>query len=428
MSFDNIRLHLDSINYLYAENIHYLTERFAEIDSEEKRHEFYEFLLRYFTLHPRKTKYIEQKYFQNMFSENDFYWASRLGSHFGRGQFEVARQCAVNISNWNSVNCNLLPARIAYAENDLTREQSALEAAEKQYGLIPDIALSWLEFYYKQENIEKANYYLDLAREPLEDFLSDEIEAVREPARYLRASIEGKPLNTPDEFDIYDDELTRLTWLGYYERFIMQSRFQSGDGFLIDSVDQSMTDLIQSENIQHVLDFGSLCAEIIARPARKCPKTNFVGIDRQEFVATMNYQGYDEPNMSFVSGDIFDYLPEFAKLDGKKLLFHARTACLIYPDIVTNIYKKCHSAGVEYIMFWEGDGLSRDTMKLEGFETMKEVSVARKSVLLNHNYKQILSDAGYEVVEFARMDSPALIKTFSDLVGSALFVIARRKD
>ena len=57
---------------------------------------------------------------------------------------------------------------------------------------------------------------------------------------------------------------------------------------------------------------------------------------------------------------------------------------------------------------------------------MPEVSVVRRGVLINHNYRNLLNDAGYELIHHENVPSLTLISDVDGYLGAFAFFIAMR--
>lgn len=425
MSFSPVWESLKPLECLYGTNIDALRVVLEQTDDPER---FKAELARFCVARPRLSALLKTEYFESKYAGDPVYDLVVAACAFGAGDLRTAEAaCKRALVGAQTPFFHLMRVRIHGAGGDRQRESEAMAEAAAQWPDDTLVVLSQAELALAAGDASAANAALDRVRPAVEEHLKDEIAATALAQADLQEALDSGRLVRSGPADVYDDALTRATWLGYLERFTTQNRFQSGDGFLIDYLDGALTDFCRRNQVAAVLDFGSLCAEIIARPARKLPGVRFIGIDRQEFIATMNYEGYSLPNMAFESGDIMEYLPKFGAMPGRKVMFHARTTSLLYPALVQKIYAAAHAAGVDHVIGWEGDGLSRHSLKFYGFGEMPDISQARKSVLFNHNYRRMLEQSGYQVTHFDRPVFPTLVKDVADLVGSALFFVGSRK-
>ncbi|SOE17223.1 hypothetical protein SAMN05877838_2117 [Hoeflea halophila] len=417
---------LRPLDYLLEPNIAQLQSVFDNAD--DKIACLRRFAL-FFVVRPEKLKLINTPYYHHHHAGNVVFDLILAAGEYGAGHLDLAESLiASHIEDFDDPFLGMLLARIQGAKGDFPGEAETVQKLRTRFPDDVMVTLFQLNVDLRDGNIAKANQNLDSVRPFVEELLKTESLEVQSSAADLADAIKNRRLSRSESFDIYDDALTRQTWAGYFEHFITQGRHQSGDGHLIDELDVQLTDFIGKHGIGTVLDFGSLCAEIIARPADKLRDTRFVGIDRQEFVATLNQEAYALPNMSFESGDIFDFLPQMKELPGPRLLFHVRTTCFLYPELVERIYAAAAQAGVDYIMGWEGDGLSRHHLRYFSFDDMPDISIARKGVLFNHNYRRILERAGYEITHQQNVTTLALCPDEKDLLGAALFFTARRRQ
>jgi hypothetical protein len=104
--------------------------------------------------------------------------------------------------------------------------------------------------------------------------------------------------------------------------------------------------------IKNVIDFGTFCASPLYKLSVKFPNIKFFGLDREKSTKSLNDAAYQDHNLEFIAGDILDVLPKLPIRDNS-LLFHSRTATLIYPEQLKLIYKACAQNGIKYIATYE---------------------------------------------------------------------------
>ncbi|HAT1993461.1 hypothetical protein [Legionella pneumophila] len=420
MILDNIK----SLDYCYGTIIDLLHEAYLECSDKQS---YLIKLLNFFIARPEKARLINSSYFINQYRGNLVFDVITISVDYALGQLDSALNVSDHyLTQEQGIFFFLINAHIHRANNNVAGELEVLNRTLQLFPNDPMSYLSKIEFLVRNGNINEANILLQHIEFYVKQYLKHEIEIIKEASLDLELAVKNKLFTRSEKFDLYDDNLTRATWIGYYERFVTQNKYQSGDGNYFDFINKKLSAFIQEANIHYVIDFGSLCAGLIEKTARDAPQTKFIGIDRQKFVAELNYQAYKYENMIFESGDILDYLPKLSKVQGNKLFFHVRTSCLLYPHLLIKIYSEAAKAGVEYVMFVEGDGLSRDKLKFYDFDTFPGLSIARKGSLINHNYKKILEYAGYQIISYERIKPHDLWQGVSELLGSSIFVIAKK--
>ena len=181
--------------------------------------------------------------------------------------------------------------------------------------------------------------------------------------------------------------------------------------------------------IETVINFGVFCGETDYRSAKKFPSVSFIGVDREAATKKLNDAAYTLKNLSFVQADIMNFLPVVAERKGVKLLFHARTATLLYPNLLLKIYKSCATAGIQYIALYENFSLSRSTFLLHDFDSFPAQSVPYAETMFIHNYRQFLEETGYEMIEFKKLPYADLIWHHNPevLADSHISLVARLK-
>ena len=223
----------------------------------------------------------------------------------------------------------------------------------------------------------------------------------------LRNALEHKLLERPktDESkvgDYYNEESAGAYWNILYYSFNFLNRYQHGWGNLAYMIEHVMERMIKDHSeIKNVIDFGTFCASPLYKLSVKFPNIKFFGLDREKSTKSLNDAAYQDHNLEFIAGDILDVLPKLPIRDNS-LLFHSRTATLIYPEQLKLIYKACAQNGIKYIATYENIALSRTEMQYFDFDNMPKEAVPYGSVMIIHNYKKYLEEAGYEILEEMR--------------------------
>jgi tetratricopeptide (TPR) repeat protein len=215
--------------------------------------------------------------------------------------------------------------------------------------------------------------------------------------------------------DIYTDDLVRQLWWAYWIDMKSKTPFQQVNSWACKAVADNLASLLTTGATKRVVDFGVLCGEPNDRVARECPNVQIIGVDRQPLLEELNNKAYQRENLSFISADILDALPDLATRE--TLLFHSRTATVCYPEFMAELYKLCAKLGIERIALFEPVGLSREHLQYFDPGTFPRRSIAFRSVMFIHDYATMLKEAGYRVISEERS---AYNHLFAELQGDSM--------
>ena len=203
--------------------------------------------------------------------------------------------------------------------------------------------------------------------------------------------------------DTYSETAITGYWNQLFYAFNFYTPFQHGWSNLGFTIEKIMQEVIDRDNsVKQVIDFGTFCANPLYRLSLKHPGLKCYGVDREVSTKTLNDDAYKNDNLTFIAGYITDVLPQLPD-NRSSLLFHSRTATLIYPEQVKNIYKACAANGIKYIALFENFAISRTHLQYFDFNALPAEAVPYASVMIIHNYPKYLAEAGYEVIAEKRL-------------------------
>jgi len=364
----------------------------------------------------RYGKILESEYLKNVFNNQSIYkYALGIGQ-YSNGNVEKAMQTFKE-----EINNNAAP----FAYLCLSRCQSAglgddnkaieillsgLERHPKDYSLTLSIASA----YFRLGNTKRANEYLNTIEEELKILKKSEQPGIDMQINEINTALSQKITirGKGNSRDRYTEEYSEKCWNALWYRMNLQNRFQHGWAWLNYLYDTKIEKILREldPGIRTVINFGVYCANPDYLLAKKFPNTKFIGVDRERITKSLNERAFNLPNLHFFVADIMDILPSLPQKGSPSLLFHARTGTLCYPEFLRNLYKSCANSGIEYISLFENASLSRDTLKFHDYENMPSDSICYRSVMFIHNYRKILDDAGYKIIESERLQSMTLIE------------------
>lgn len=159
---------------------------------------------------------------------------------------------------------------------------------------------------------------------------------------------------------------------------------------------ETMRRLLESERPKRVLNFGVCFAYVDAILAREFPDTEFVGIDLSVYNKAFNEAAFsDVPNLKILAGDIFEELRSGDYRDC--VFFHSRTLVLLPSGFISELYAAAAAAGFKWVVGFEQNGLSEETLEPYVFDTTDKASIVWRGGMYIHNYPGLVEGAGFDV-------------------------------
>jgi len=194
----------------------------------------------------------------------------------------------------------------------------------------------------------------------------------------------------------YESSFQELEAAEHYRSQIQQGNLdnqKTESGKVYAAAINSVNEIIKHDSsVKTVTNFGVCYAYLDSILAQKNPHIDFVGIDRSSITKFFNEQFFSLPNLSFLSGDIFDNLTG-------QILIHTRILVCLTTDFAERLYKQSHLQGIKYIVGVEQCGLSWETGKHYPFSIDEQESVVFRGFMFIHNYPGILKKCGYELIK-----------------------------
>ena len=391
---------------------------------------------------PQFLDIISQPYLRNIISNDELYNALYGTALYVNGKIKEAFEIFKRLSTAVPIVENyLLAYRAAVMLDD--KEKTAIDHLREALRKFPDdpiLKLCEASTYYRNFETAKANEILNALPTQFKERLmhyniaGTSSKHLKEFEEELATAISQKLIERPKAEhgkigDTYSEENVGEYWNQLYYAFNFFNRFQHGWGnlaFMIENIIQQIIN--EYPDIRQVVDFGTFCANPLYKLSKNYPQVNFFGVDREQATKKFNDAAFSNPNLKFIAGQIIDVLPTI-KTNNQSLLFHSRTATLIYPEQMKRIYKACATNGVKYIATYENFALSRTHLNYFDFNNMPAEAITYGSVMMIHNYPAYMQEAGYEIVSEKRFTYADLFwKGSEELLGDAHgCVLARLK-
>jgi hypothetical protein len=194
----------------------------------------------------------------------------------------------------------------------------------------------------------------------------------------------------------YGDLVAALTYAKQVDQY-EKGLHEHGEGkILYQQQLETMRRLIQSERPKRVLNFGVCFAYVDSILAKEFPDTEFVGIDLSAYNKAFNETAFpDVPNLKILAGDVFDELRDGEYRDC--ILFHSRTLVLLPSGFISELYAAAAAAGFKWVVGFEQNGLSEETLEPYVFDTTAKPSIVWRGGMYIHNYLGLVERAGFAV-------------------------------
>jgi hypothetical protein len=349
-------------------------------------------------------------------ADRPLYRAMLGAAEFGRGNFSIA-EAHVEQALLKSTEPAYFhaAARCAAVLGDEARCASVLrrgiEAAPYENRLVLELAST----EFRRGNIDAAQRIMD----PVAALFDSMHDQAHELAEELRQAETANAMERIYGGDLYDDSFVERLWWSYYESFSRRSAWQDGTVFIGHLVRERVAELQRKVNAPAIIDFGVMTAFPNLQLAKLFPQARHFGVDRQSSIRTMNERFYQADNLSFVDGDILQFVREAPP---GSILVHARTATVCYPAFVRELYRKCAEHRIGHIVVIEFAGASKHTLQFHDFAGDR--TVASRSNMFFHPYRRMLAEARYETRQELRFEKQYGIGADFGLGESAVCVTA----
>lgn len=172
---------------------------------------------------------------------------------------------------------------------------------------------------------------------------------------------------------------------------------QLGESFILYKEQiKTLSDLIEKHAPNKVFNFGVCYAYVDSVLAKRFGRSEFIGIDLSKHLVafnTMEFSGI--PNLKFLAGDVLEHLAGTDYRGG--IFFHSRTLTFLPREFIQRLYRAAHAAGFGYIVGFEQNGMSEETLRPYVFDLSDKESIYWRHRMYIHNYPGIAKKCGFDV-------------------------------
>ncbi|MDP1844453.1 MAG: hypothetical protein Q8K64_13630 [Sediminibacterium sp.] len=401
------------INQIKINTWRYINDQFSNLNSNEQQKVLSK-LLRMSLDTPEFYAVISNEYLSTIITNKELYLTLKGSSEYVNGKLADAFTTFSELVKIKEdvVNYHIMLYRVAiFLDNGeiLGREvlENALKIHQNHYILLLCLAST----YFRCFDIVTANKILNsIDKEGFDKIRKYPIagtpfEMLGKLDAELKEAIRSKLLERPkvkstinEVGDRYDDDFNDYYWNELYFWFLTSSKYTNAYGYLRDVIIECIeTAILKQGDINNVFDFGAYCAYPIYKLSQKYKEINFYGIDRDKSTKVFNERAFKSANISFKAEHILDTVTA-NHFEGNSLIFHSRTATLIYPQKLKDIYKTFAEKGIKYIALYENSAISRTEMQYFNYSDLPSDAIPYGSQMIIHNYHLYLKEAGYEVI------------------------------
>ncbi|MEK7790784.1 MAG: class I SAM-dependent methyltransferase [Deltaproteobacteria bacterium] len=155
--------------------------------------------------------------------------------------------------------------------------------------------------------------------------------------------------------------------------------------------------------IRRVLNFGVMYGGMDYRLATLYPEIEFHGIDLAEPVRILNTHAFHARNLKFHTGQIQTFLKD--QSESFDLFIHTRTAPLLQPVALEQLYSLLSKNGIRYVLLQEPTGYSERLRRFYNFSKDQESEFYDGNMLI-HNYPLMLKKQHYQILSSALVKAP----------------------
>ncbi|HAT1659105.1 TPA: hypothetical protein I8Z33_002896 [Legionella pneumophila] len=404
---DYLKLEIERLDYFGIQELQVLDNIFSQLPDENTKIAAAKMLIEFFSKFPEKARLIASSYYYlSLMPMSTVSYLIFITANYSMGRASWSLNAAkILAEQWPNFLTTIILARILRECEGLDSERMVLE---NEYLKEKDIVIFYnlISNLIDSDRVEDANNAIETIRPLVEKELAEEIDTVKKNQIMLEQGIKNDLFAPDGDNDIYTDEMCRNYWTSYYESFVTRREHVHGDRLILNHFLKWIKSV--ENDVDVVLDFGTLCAQPLYEASILAPGIQFIGTDRQKFIAEMNSEAYPMPNLSFDHGDIFEVMEKVGSMRGRKALVHIRTTCTLYPKFIEELYNYARKFGFTHIYMIENAGLVRSRLKFIDFKSMQEKALVTKHRLNIHNYREQLENAGYCVNKFHRLAAPGL--------------------
>ncbi|MGC6404351.1 MAG: hypothetical protein ACON5A_03850 [Candidatus Comchoanobacterales bacterium] len=221
--------------------------------------------------------------------------------------------------------------------------------------------------------------------------------------------------------DFYSEEVEVGAW-NKYKRVINGSdsrglNIKFHHNLLISEV----SNLIENEGFEHVINFGVSYAGADAKLANQYPNVAFIGVDRSPVAKSLNEAEFVVSNLEFHAIDILEFIEKNKSRMANSLFIHQRTATFLNPKLLSLVYSSCYDAGCKTILGIEPIGYCHSINGFYNFSFNQQASQVLRKPLMVHNYPNILYRNGFSIERIDALEYPHELKDMR-----AIRIIANR--
>lgn len=403
-----------------------LVDKYDALPDEQARREMTLSVFDHVSLNPETFRLLHNPYGENKFKDHALFQQAFAAWQVGTGENQAAfARLATLAARMPSAFAALLAARCLMRPPGFEKEMLPyLQDAVARYPDDLHLVANFAAALFVQGEVKEANANIARVEKQFRDAAEPQRANLQKSSRTLNHAIDhGIADHTAFEDTAYFEESVEEMWETYFRLMIGQPEHLMF-GWLNRRFQRAFAELAVPP-IEKVINFGVMCAQPDVEAAGKHPRVRFFGVDTQRETQRINRLAYSAPNVEFIAATIEDALPRIMQSGGPAALFHARTATLLFPQRLRQIYRLCASSGVRRIALFENHSISHDHYRFFRFDDMPRESVIYKNWQFLHNYKKLLEEAGYRITRQEVVLSPLITpQSTMDLASTHVYLLA----
>jgi hypothetical protein len=155
--------------------------------------------------------------------------------------------------------------------------------------------------------------------------------------------------------------------------------------------------LAKCPNLRKVINYGTLCGLREYEFSQNFPDVFFTGYDISDIATLINRKHFWRDNLFFES-NLDALFARLAEMPGQTFLVHCRTADVMFPEALKQLYRTCHAHGVDLILSAEYFSFCIPALNYPDFSTEAVDAVHWDGVMMIHNYGKVFPEVGYNII------------------------------
>ncbi|MHA1598203.1 MAG: tetratricopeptide repeat protein [Alphaproteobacteria bacterium] len=376
---------------------------------------------------------------QTRLADSPSFQAWALNVHLFANDLDAAHASAERLSGVDAKGGWALRSlsRLAMIDGDYPLAEKLLGRFQELHGEFRQVVLEMSTALYCQGRVDEARTYMARSFELVDpEMINQRLAQIGPLGEQLAEAMANNIADGGDmgrigaSIHYTDEERVRGFWEEHKKYCGPENSFRSIPGYTNREMFSRVEKLFaERPALRKVVNYGTLCGVLEDRLAERFPDKVWAGYDISEIASGLNKAEYRRDNLMF-SSNLDDLLGTLSDIDGETILTHCRTADVMLPEALKQVYRGCHAAGVELILAAEYFSYSFPLQQFPDFEAGGVDTVHLDGIVMMHNYDRIMPECGYRIISSTFGPVPLMVSVSGEgMFGDQMihYVLAERE-